>query len=437
MIRLSPILLRRTVVAAVLFFALVTVASAAPLTLTLDRADGCYRAGDPANVTVEVDPALLDRAWKGTLHLEREWSGEKETREFSVSEKPVVLTVREENPAQVVVTVLIQLVDEPATEHRASIGMLFAPEEMSLPTEEPDDFDEFWRQQKQEWRKIPRRVELRPVESPAEGIVCWDLTIHQEGTVPVSGYLARPEKMPEGGLPTVLLVHGAGVRSSSLGGAARQAAMGFLALDINAHGLPNGEPASFYEEQNGGPLRDYRVRGMESRETWYFREMFLRLVTALDFLCERAEWNGKDVMVRGSSQGGAQALAAAGLDPRVTAFAASVPAMCDLSGEVAGRKGGWPQPLQRADDEAARAAVAETVRYYDCGIFARKTEAAAIVSLGLVDPVCPANGVQAAVNNLRGTKELLYRPAMAHAIPADIQQAFDEFLLRQARAVAE
>ena len=55
------------------------------------------------------------------------------------------------------------------------------------------------------------------------------------------------------------MVHGAGVRSSDLGSTVTWARDGFLALDINAHGLPNGKPDSFYSDLAKGELKDYRI----------------------------------------------------------------------------------------------------------------------------------------------------------------------------------
>lgn len=157
--------------------------------------------------------------------------------------------------------------------------------------------------------------------------------------------------------------------------------------------------------------------------------MYLRVVTALDFLTERDEWNGDDLVLRGSSQGGAQVFAGAALDSRVTVIAASVPAMCDLSGALVGRRGGWPRPmpanLQNAE-EVER--IFNTFRYYDSGLFAKRIGADAIVSLGLIDATCPADGIQATINNLRGEVVPLYRPRMSHAIPEEITVAFDEFI---------
>lgn len=202
-------------------------------------------------------------------------------------------------------------------------------------------------------------------------------------------------------------------------------------MDINAHGVLNGQSKDYYE-QEGERLKNFRREGVHSRDTWYFRTMFLRIVTANDFLTSLEEWDGKDLVLYGSSQGGAQVLAGAGLDERVTIIAASVPAMCDMSAALARRKPGWPQTLPTVGDEESARDVLKTLPYFDGVNFAKRTKAAAIVSVGHVDPTCPADGIYMMVNNLQGKEvKVLHRPAMAHAIPSEIHYAFRDFIKEQ------
>ncbi|MCX7824771.1 MAG: acetylxylan esterase [Verrucomicrobiae bacterium] len=280
----------------------------------------------------------------------------------------------------------------------------------SLPA--PDDFDAFWTAQKKKLAAVPVNPCLTPVKSPLEGVDCFDLQADSIGA-PVSGYLARPGGAKPKSLPIILLVHGAGARSSSLGAAAGWAKQGFLALDINAHGIPNGKPEEFYTSLRDGELKDYRLRGRESRDTIYFRGMFLRLVRALDFLTAQPEWDGRAVVVHGSSQGGYQSLVAAGLDPRVTFFAAGVPAGCDHTGCVVGRVNGWPKFIATGEKPAPN--VVEAVRYYDAVNFAARTKAAGIITVGFIDTTCPPTGVYAAYNALRGRKEIFNDVFCGHA----------------------
>jgi len=281
----------------------------------------------------------------------------------------------------------------------------------SLPV--PDDFDSFWAGQREALGRTPMNPLLRPVDSPVAGVACFDVQVECLGGMPVSGYYARPVDAQPGSLPAVLWTHGAGVGSSTL--RADVAAKGMLILDINAHGIPNGQPAAFYKELNNGKLKNYRHEGRESRETYYFLGMYLRLMRGLDFLTAQPEWDGKVLIVRGSSQGGGQSLVAAGLDSRVTALIANVPAMCDHTGVI----NGWPRLVPRDAEGRPDPKVQQAARYFDAMNFATRTTADALVSVGFIDTTCRPTSVYAAYNNLRGTKRMLNRPLMRHAYPPE------------------
>lgn len=404
----------------------------APISLSLDRADGLYAEGETAEIQIAAAPGVLhERTWSGTVSVQRNWEGETNETLWN-PEEPLRLSLSEEAPGQVIVTAILRADDDPSVRHVARTGFLYRPEKIDLATPEPDDFDAFWDRQKENWRALSQTVELDPVDSSREDVITWDLTIHLEGETPVHGYLAMPSGAASESLPALLTLHGAGVRSSGLSTVVRAASDGFMALDINAHGLPNGMSDEFYAEKAENELRGYRQRGVEARETWYFRTMYLRVLTAIDYLSSRGEWNGRDLALHGSSQGGGQALAGAGLDQRVSAVAVSVPALCDLAGVPDNRRAGWPQPVSFAEaDSDRRAEIAETVAYFDGGLFARRIDAPVIVSLGLADPVCSAQGIQATVNNLAGSVKAIYRPSMSHAYPGDIQREFNAFIKDQ------
>lgn len=119
-------------------------------------------------------------------------------------------------------------------------------------------------------------------------------------------------------------------------------------------------------------------------------------------------------MVIGESQGGGQALAAAGLDRRVTAVVATVPAMCDWGGTLVGRKGCWPNPLNMQYDQQK---MLMTLPYYDVANLIRNTKATLIVEVGLVDYTCPSSAVYAALNQAN-TKKIVYTvPYRLHHAP--------------------
>lgn len=124
-----------------------------------------------------------------------------------------------------------------------------------------------------------------------------------------------------------------------------------------------------------------------------------------DVLTSQPEWDGNELVAEGRSQGGGQAIAAAGLDPRVTFFAAQIPAMCDHTGMVVGRISGWPRLVSvtggKPDEKSLQAA-----RYFDAVNFARLTKAGAFFTVGFIDVVCQPTSVYAAYNAVAGAKEI-------------------------------
>ena len=145
--------------------------------------------------------------------------------------------------------------------------------------------------------------------------------------------------------------------------------------------------------------------------------MLLRLVRGVDVLTAQPEWDGRTVAVFGVSQGGLQAIAAAGLNPdRVTFIAAGVPAGCDHTGHLAAspRTCGWPQIARDPPAGPDQIAVDEAVRYFDCVNFATRALAASQWSVGLIDTVCPPTSVFAAYNALpSSTKKAIHVDAWA------------------------
>jgi cephalosporin-C deacetylase-like acetyl esterase len=303
----------------------------------------------------------------------------------------------------------------------------------SLPV--PADFDAFWAAQKEKLAKVPVNPRLTPLKS-RPGIELFDFKADCVGA-PVSGYFAKPVGTKPKSLPIILTVQGAGVRTSNRGGTLEWAQKGFLAMDINAHGILNDQSDQFYNDLANGELKDYPFRGRESRETVYFLGMFLRELRAIDFLTAQPEWDGRTVVLFGGSQGGAQAIVAAGLDSRVTFFAALVPAMCDHTGGAVGRISGWPKLVPTGPDGKPDAQVLQVARYYDAMNFATQTKAAGFVTVGFIDTTCPPTSVYAAYNAIRGEKEIFNDPPSTHAISSKSLEAARAAVLRHVEAMKQ
>ncbi len=296
----------------------------------------------------------------------------------------------------------------------------------------PNDFNDFWSAQLDRLRKYPAKAFLVPVETKEPGVELFEIRIDCLDWMPVAGYFARPTDAKPQSHAAILLVHGAGAFSASKGGVEYCAKSGMLAMEINAHGIANGQSNDFYADLGNGSLSmsQYPFAGSKNRETCYFLGMFLRLVRATDFLTSQPQWDQKKLITKGFSQGGCQAIVAAGLDPRVTMVAASAPGMCDHNGEVVG----WPHFITPGADGKPDAEISKTAGYFDVCNFAAITNAKVMLSVGYVDSICRPTSVYAAYNCFKANKQIINLPSAEHSSPQEVEDAFWKMINEYAKA---
>ena len=399
--------------------------AAVTVEVSIDREDAIYQTGEEVTFTVTAKDGAKELDWGDIRWVLSRGGYETLSQGDETLDGGKGLQVKGKlgRPGFLLLTATFTGPDGKKTNGYGGAG--FAPLEIQPSTNAPDEFDEFWDAQKVALAKIPMEVESVPLtDGVAEAVDAFDVKIKcaNEGP-PVSGYFAKSENALPKSLPAVLFVHGAGVRSSSLGTAVNGAKAGFLSMDINAHGSENGKPQAFYDELKKGDLNGYTYQGRDSRDDIYFRAMYVRMIRAIDFLTSQAEWDGQVMAVIGHSQGGLQALVAGGLDERVTFIGSGVPAGCDHTGMKVDRISGWPKIVPIVDGKPGPKVI-EASRYIDAVNFARRCQADAILSVGFIDRTCPPTSVYAAYNALKGKKEMINEPKMGHARPKPIEEAF-------------
>jgi cephalosporin-C deacetylase len=375
--------------------------SAVKVTAATDRADAQYHVGETVTFTISIDAGSEAAPKTVTCVLSNDGWKPEPPKQVAVVDGKATLTGTLKEPG-----FLLLRASLPGTTAAAMAGAAFDPLQIKPSLPVPDDFDAFWAAQKKKLAAVPPKAQMTEVKTAVKGAQAFDIKVDCIGA-PVSGYFGRPVKAAAKSLPAILFVHGAGVRSSNPGSVYwTEQQGGMLALDINAHGIENGKPASFYTDLANGALKDYRSVGRGDREKNYFLGMFLRLIRAIDFLTAQPEWDGKTLIVYGSSQGGFQALAAAGLDERVSYLCAGVPAGCDHTGIAVDRINGWPKMVTITDGKPA-AEELQTARYFDAMNFATRAKAkGAAVTVGFIDTTCPPTSVYAAYNALTIPKQI-------------------------------
>lgn len=300
----------------------------------------------------------------------------------------------------------------------------FAPDRIVPTQRNPDDFDRFWEDGKAALGKIPMDPELTLIpEASSSTINVYHVSLATWGVPGVGqarvyGILCAPKA--SGKYPAMLRVPGAGVRPYS--GDRTWAKKGFITFEIGVHGVPVNLPAELYTSLAAAALNNYPTIHLDDRERYYYRRVYLACVRANDFITSLPDWDGRNLLVVGGSQGGQLSIVTAGLDSRVTALSASFPAFCDVTGYLQGRAGGWPHMFRPRGDgkpsDFAKPDDIATTAYYDTVNFARRVKVPGLYTWGYNDQVCPPTSTFSAYNVITAPKELVLALEMGHDLNA-------------------
>ncbi len=384
-------------------------ANAQIISIKQSNKSGIYKSGENVRVTVFSEGLASDSI---SVKILKNYNEIQNKKIKWTGDSLIIFNGKPEEPASMIFEVRV-------ADQLVSTGLVVDPEKFQPGTNRPKDFRKYWKNEKKQLSALPMEVKSEKVENIKEGFDCSNIEINCIGPKPVRGYFAKPKNAAPKSLPIVLFVHAAGVKGSwclsQPETAVNYAKMGngTLAFDLNAHGMLNGQPQEYYNDLEADELKGYFYRGLENREEFYFRGMYLRLMRTLDFLTSQPEWDGKRIIVIGESQGGGQALAAAGLDNRVSAAVATVPAMCDWGGTLAGRKGGWPQPFSQPGDQQK---MLQTLPYFDAAHLLKNSKATIVTEIGFIDYTCPSNSIYSAINQSKGEKIVLSVPYRGHQL---------------------
>ena len=273
----------------------------------------------------------------------------------------------------------------------ASLGAAVAPDRLQPSVPRPPDFDDFWAAKLKALREIPMNPVLRPVASTVPGVEMSAVKVDSLGSE-MQGYLMKPQG--EGKFPALVSYQGAGVYALRPAIASAHAAKGWLVLDVDAHDKA--------PDVATGPPANYHTLGNTDREQSYFLNMYLRDTRAIDYIASRPDWDGKTIVILGTSMGGQQGLVTAGLNPeRITALLVNEPSGGDTNGELHGRSAAYPN-WPASDPKAMQAAL-----YFDTVNFASRVKAPTLASMGFIDTVVPPAGVWIAVNQISAPKEVV------------------------------
>ena len=356
------------------------------------------RYGIPQNVEVsyEIGQDMLPATSSGKVTLKNG----RATIDMGTMKKPGFLDLR-----------LKAVIDGKTFEHHVKVG--FSPEQLKPYTKNPTDFDAFWKANLEEARKTPVSVSCEPApEYSTDKVEASLVKIRTDRRHSVYAYLLKPKK--QGRYPVVLTPPGAGIKTIK-NVSTDYAEQGMIRLMMEIHGIsPKLTDDQFKDISNAfSGENGYLENGLDNRDNYYMKHVYVACVRALDYLCSLPEWDGKNVFVQGGSQGGALSLITAGLDPRVTACVANHPALSDMAGYAEkGRTCGYPH--FNRENQMLTPEKINTLQYYDVVNFARRISCPVYLTWGYNDNVCPPTTSYIVWNLITAPKESLITPINEH-----------------------
>ena len=295
------------------------------------------------------------------------------------------------------------------------VKLAFSPEDIETFTQMPKDFEQFWQKALKEARKTNLEPEYYDVpDATDEKFTTRLVRLHVGKEKWIYGMLTIPrDGKPH---PVVLCPPGAG--STKVFPSDYFGKEGMIYMKIEIHDNDPRIPDDEYNAMRAKKCDGYMRRGMESKDTYYYKDVYVGCARAVDFLCSLPEWDGRNVIVTGGSQGGALTIITAALNEKVTMCAPFYPALCDLTGFLHQRAGGWPKFFTtfykdgRIDIPQEQAV--ETLQNFDVVNFARMLKVPTFMSWGYSDDTCSPTSVWAAWNVITAPKQKDITPSSGH-----------------------
>lgn len=362
-----------------------------------------YKYGIPRDAEVEYEIAndMLEADRKGKLQLR----GGRATLDIGTKKTPGFRDLR-----------LKTEVDGTVYSHHIKLG--FGVDRIEPVVKEPSDFISFWQQNIKEVEKYPLNYTKEYVpELSSDKIDCYLVKLSVDRTHSVYGYLSYPKNAKKGSCPVVLCPPGAGIKPIRNPLRFRfYPENGCIRFEMEIHGLDPRLDEKTYSDISaafGDAVNGYLYNGIEDKDSYYMKHVYVSLIKALDMLTSLPEWDGKNVVMQGGSQGGALSLVASGLDSRITHCIVNYPALADMTAyKTTAHTGGYP--FHCTDSPVLTPAAIKTLAYYDVINFARHISAKVYMTWGYNDPVCPPTTSYAVWNTLKCHKESLITPVNEH-----------------------
>jgi len=276
------------------------------------------------------------------------------------------------------------------------------------------DFSKFWKENIRLSREQPLNPKVEKVGYPVKRVKVQSVTF--DGFLdktPINAWHLRPSGRGE--FPCMLFLHGYGGNRGSVSDYLGWVLQGYDVMAVDVRGQ-SGDTPDFARYPSGSIIGNM-TKGILDKANYYYRYVYMDCLRALDLLLEMGEAKGEGVGVTGASQGGGLTIVVSALDKRVSLSMPEVPYLCQFERAVeVASQGPYLEILNyiRAYPDDADDAY-ETLSYFDGMNFAPELKCPTLVSVGLIDTICPASTIFSTYHHMAAkVKELSIYPGMGH-----------------------
>ena len=275
--------------------------------------------------------------------------------------------------------------------------------------DEPADYDAFWDACLKELAAVPMDAQMTPVECPDKEVRLYAVRIPCAGPWPVTGYLTIPVKASKTNRMPITASYRGASQDEQL--PPKNGPHDRISMLINPNGYELGRGPEYVKQffkDVSEPGFGYGMgpKSNEKKETSYWKWCALRAIRYLQWIKTLPEWNGKELVLGGGSQGDWQCYHAAAHVPGVTRINANGSWGCDWTGQ---------EQFKRLRSTYRPGCWYPDMAYFDPVFAAKRISCPVNISFsGLGDYCSTPASLTLVYRNLKGPKKITYVQGSTH-----------------------
>ena len=267
------------------------------------------------------------------------------------------------------------------------------------------DFDAFWDRTLAESASQPLNISSEIIAYPVEQVTVSRVLYDGFGpNTRIAGWYIVPKYRQQvavdGRTPTIVQFHGYSGGKGLPGNYLHWAAQGYCIFTVDTRGQ-GGETPDNAQYSSGGAV-GFMTKGIDDPMTYYYRYVYMDCVRAIDVVRSFPEVG--PIVIKGGSQGGGLTLAVAALarDKGIVAAMPDVPYLCHFERALEIFSDGPYHELVQLWKRLPFAVQMHlrTLSYFDGMNMAPRISCPVLLSVGLLDTICPPSTGFAVYNHL-------------------------------------